>query len=201
MSKKSLMVDDFKLVDPLPPALQKLSLNLVKAFGVGAVGIIIAKLVEKGFRAFLDTKEVREFISSTGYSDTFIDIISNGAKYLIYLMTSILVLNELGFSTLFIEFLLMIIVIISVLIILLSLRDFVPNAAAGLYLARTGAIEKGDKIEVDDIKGEVDRISLLNTTIMGKGGKKIIVPNSLLNKKIIVTKKKGKLELFGKKIF
>ncbi len=185
--------DSFVLVDPLPPALQLLSLKLVKAFGVGVMGVIIAKLVEKGFRAFLETKEIKDFISGTGYSEAFIGIISSGAKYLIYLITAILVLNELGFSTLFIEFLLMIIIIIAVLVIMLSMRDFVPNAAAGLYLARTGMLKVGDNIKIDNIGGTIHKVDLLNLVIKTKSGRKIIVPNSLLNKKIIVTKKKWKL--------
>ena len=76
---------------------------------------------------------------------------------------------------------------------MLSIKDFMPNMFAGFFIHQKRFIKEGDIIKVDNIKGKIVHVNLVETTIETKQGDIIYIPNSLLTKKTIVKVKKKKI--------
>ena len=62
----------------------------------------------------------------------------------------------------------------------LGLQNLASNYIAGLVLMTEGTIRDGDVIEVDDIRGTVQEMSLRTTVVKTFGNTEVIVPNSLM---------------------
>ena len=60
----------------------------------------------------------------------------------------------------------------------LSLQDSLSNFAAGVMILIYRPFDVGDMIEAAGVKGEVDRMSLVSTTILTIDNQTLIVPNS-----------------------
>ncbi len=62
----------------------------------------------------------------------------------------------------------------------LSLRDYFANALAGLVLSVTRPFKAGDRIELEDIVGQVVSVGLSHTQLTTQGGREMRVPNRTL---------------------
>ena len=76
-----------------------------------------------------------------------------------------------------------------VLFIILSLKDLIPNIAAGFLLHHRKFINKGENITVKDIKGKIIDITLTEIKLETKNKDVVIIPNSVLIKNEIVKNK------------
>ena len=83
------------------------------------------------------------------------------------------------------------ILIVVILTLFLSLKDFVPNVISGIHLISINKLKKGDQIKIGDVSGKVSEISLTETTLLDNGNK-IIIPNSTVMKEQITIKAKSK---------
>ena len=109
----------------------------------------------------------------------------NVVKYLGYLGTFIIALNYLGITPVILNIIFIGMIIIVILTLFLSLKDFVPNIIAGIHLISIDKLKKGDQIKIGDISGKVSEISLTETTLVNNGNK-IIIPNSTVMKEQII---------------
>ena len=64
----------------------------------------------------------------------------------------------------------------------LSLQDMLGNLAGGLVLELERAIQAGDWIEAEGVKGSVNHVSLRHTSVQSPDGDTILIPNSLLTR-------------------
>ena len=77
-------------------------------------------------------------------------------------------------------------VVIMFLVLAYSLKEFIPNAAAGMYINRNKIVEVGDDVSVDEYRGKVKDISLLSTTIVTGDNQIVIIPNSIVTRRKII---------------
>jgi small-conductance mechanosensitive channel len=80
-------------------------------------------------------------------------------------------------------------IILIVLSLTLAIRDFFPNAVGGIVIAKKKMLNIGDTIEIDNIKGKVNKLSLIAVEVITKKGDLIYIPNSLISKKILIKKR------------
>lgn len=161
--------------------------SLFRAGIVVLAGFLMASLIGVFLRRFLHKKEITEYFKDLGYGKVIEDLIVVAIKYLIYLVSALIALTQLGMGTFFIQLFIGIAVLVVAVVLILSLRSFIKNAASGLYLLRTKIIKKGEKIKISGIEGKILRVDLLTTTLLG-GNKRIILPNSLITKEVIIKK-------------
>ena len=81
----------------------------------------------------------------------------------------------------------MVIIIFSVAI---SIKDFIPNIIAGIYIHKKKLFKEGDNIKIDNIEGKVQQITLTEIMLITKKGDQVHIPNSILAKKKITKKKR-----------
>jgi len=170
-------------------SITSIMVNFAAALALIIFGVIAGIIIEKLVRRLLHGFELDRVLASTGMKFPLEDFIASIVKYIVYFLGIVMALNELGLSTVLLEILLGMIVVIIVAFIILAFKDFAPNITAGLFIHRKGSIKKGDWLKVNEIEGEVVELDLIETKLKMKSGNIILIPNSFLAKSIIMKKK------------
>ena len=161
--------------------------RLIITFIIILIGFIIGRLLSKFTRKILKELELNSlFKKATGMKLKIEQTIATSIKYLIYFITLIMALDQLGITGIVLYLLAGAVFIILIISIFLSIKDFIPNMISGLSLHKKGFIKKGDHIRVKDIEGKITYISLLETRVETKKGDIINIPNSHLTKNEVI---------------
>lgn len=120
------------------------------------------------------------------------NLIRSSITLIIYLITIIMALNQLGITTLLLNIISISIILLLTFSIILALKDFVPNMIAGIKINKKEIVKKGDKISFDRIYAVVHEVTLTETKLESKSGDIIFIPNALLLKKVIRVPKRKK---------
>src|SRR3989338_3632458 len=145
---------------------QELLIRLLTGFLILIMGLIIAQVTSNILRRFIKGIEVNKTLEQQlKIKINLENYISAIVKYIIYLITIIFALNQLGVSTKILQTILVVFIILIVIFIILAFKDWLPNLISGIYIIRTEKIKLGDKIKTKDIKGKVIEIKLLETKI------------------------------------
>jgi small-conductance mechanosensitive channel len=64
----------------------------------------------------------------------------------------------------------------------LAFRDTFENFLAGIFILARQPMRKGDHIEVNDVSGDIEEVTIRDTYIRQKSNELVIVPNSILFK-------------------
>lgn len=157
--------------------------NVIVAIVTLLIGLALGSLVGRFVRRAIITLDVKKYFKFQ------IELIaSRVAASIIYVISVLVALINLGLAT---PVLYTIIIILLILIggaIFLVLKDFVPNVVAGAVLQRRG-IRKGDKIKFGNVSGKIEEFTITETRIRS-GGDLIHIPNSLLWKNALYVKSK-----------
>lgn len=165
--------------------------RLLAAFIILLIGFIIGKLFGKLAGRILHEVEIDSILSrAAGTAIKLEHGISVCITYLIYFVTIIMVLNQLGVTTTVLQMLLGAVIIIIIISIVLAIKDFVPNAFAGLYIYRHKLIKEGERIKVKGIEGIVTHINLIETKLKTKDGDIVYMPNSAITSTEVTKVKK-----------
>lgn len=157
------------------------------------IGFIIGKLAGKIVARVLHECEVDSIISKAMGMDAKLEHrLSVFVTYLIYFVTIIIFLNNLGVTTTVLQIIFAAVLAIIIVSLLLATKDFIPNAFAGFYIYRRKIIDVGDRVSIRGVKGEVTHINLLETKLRTKEGDVVYIPNSAVAKTGIVKLKKRK---------
>jgi small conductance mechanosensitive channel len=97
-------------------------------------------------------------------------------------------LEQLGIANMILYFISATIILIILISFFIAIRDFIPNVMAGFYLYSKEKLKDGNKIEINDIKGTLEHIDLLQVKIKTKKGDIIYIPNSTVIKSRIKLK-------------
>jgi len=158
--------------------------KIIALFFYIILGLIIARLVsnliEKIFKRIeLDNslkKELKINIKITKYLKYI-------TKYFIYLITIVLMIEEIGISTSLIQKIFLGILIIISILIILSFKNIIPNLSSTIYLKITNKFKKGDQIILNNTRAKIIEIGILETKI--ESNREIIfIPNIKLRKLI-----------------
>jgi small-conductance mechanosensitive channel len=148
---------------------------LLIGFGLG----IIAKKISK---KALEEIKFNRFIRIIGIDLDGETIISSILSYLIYFVTFIFFLRQLGITSIVLYILLGAVLMILILTFLVGIKDIIPNFIAWLSLKNKPELRVGKRVEVKEISGEIEKIGIFETEIKTERGDILYVPNSLFLK-------------------
>lgn len=177
-------------IDPLTylyTTLRSVFTDLVVALIILLIGFILGKTAGKIILKVLKEVELNKIIQkTTGIKVSVSEIISKGITYFIYFIFIIAALEKLNISAVAFNLLAGGVIIIIIISIFLSIKDFIPNIIAGIYITQKKFVSKGDVIKIDKIEGKIIDVQLNTTKLETKKGDILFIPNSnLLKSKII----------------
>ena len=130
---------------------------------------IIGKLIEKSLTPLKKSKNYQKRISR---ANTLIPLLQSISKYVIYFITGVMVLKELGVDTTAI--------IASAGVVGLAIgfgaQSFVKDIISGAFLLFEGVISVGDSVNISEHSGTVEVISLRNIHLRKFSGELRVIP-------------------------
>jgi small-conductance mechanosensitive channel len=141
----------------------KISIALLTLF----IGFIIAKLAGKIAKRIMAEAELNRILVAAGFkplSDAFGVII----EYIIYAATILVILQQFGLTTVVLSILGAIAAVIIIFSLLLAIRDFIPNAVAGLFVRKKLKKFLGKKVQIGTVRGRLENIGIVNSTLRDK---------------------------------
>lgn len=158
------------------------------------IGFILARILERLFRKVLRELELNSIVKMTAGIKVDIEkFISRTAAFVVYFITIIAVLNNLGLTTTALNIVLFAFLLLVIVSFILAVKDFIPNFFAGFMIHKKKILSNGDSVKIDGIEGIVKEIGMLQTKIVSKGKDVIFIPNSAAVKSMIKIKKKVKI--------
>jgi small conductance mechanosensitive channel len=170
--------------------------KVIVAFIILLIGFILARIVNKLILRLFKELNIDVLFKKAGVKISLGKIVASFIQYFIYLISIILALDQLGIRTAVLNMLGAAIIVIFIILIVLAVKDFVPNFFSGIFIFQKKYFKEGELIKVKGVVGTVKEITLLETKIETESGDVLLVPNSALTKTEIVkinkTKKKRK---------
>lgn len=155
--------------------------KLVVALVIFLFGFIIGKLAGRIVYKALKEIELNKFLkTSTGLRINADQFISNILSYVIYFLSLVAALDQIGVTNVILYLLSITVIVILLLSFFLAIRDLIPNLIAGIYLYSKLHLKEGSVIEVKDVKGKILQIDLFQVKISTKKGDIIYIPNSVV---------------------
>ena len=155
-----------------------LAISIVVLLVGFCLGILVRKIVYK----ILQRVELNSVLLKAGITQDMERMISLVVAFVIYLVTFVIFLNQLGITSVVVYLVVGAILMLIVLTFVVGLKDLIPNVVAWVVLMRRGKIKIGSRVEIREIKGVVERIGLFETEIKTDQGDVLYVPNSLFVK-------------------
>ena len=160
--------------------------NLVAAIVIILIGFLIGRFLGKLTRKVLKELNTNKILKENlGIKLPIEQFLSKLVHYLILFIAVVMALNQLGLSTIILYIILIIVLIIIVGLFVLAFKDFIPNVFASFWIHQKNILKEGDKIEIKDVKGVVQEITLTEVKIKTKDNEVVLIPNSLLFKEKI----------------
>ena len=192
------MVNNLSDFDLIPKSVGNLNLlfngfvsKLLIALIILFIGFVIGRLLGRLINRVLHEFELNKVLKKTTTSGLKLEeLISKLVTYLVYFIAIILALETLNLAPVILYIISAAILIIIILSVLLSIKDFVPNLIAGLVIQKKRSLKLGDHIKVKDLEGEIIKINLVEISIRNKHDDMIYIPSSVLLKSEFVKLKK-----------
>jgi len=161
------------------------AIKLVASITILLIGLILGRFLSNLVKKVLKEIELNNIIKKELKLDWPIEqFLSSVSKYLVYFVALIIALNQLGLASTVLYIILGVILLFIVAFIILAIKDFIPNVISGFVIQHRKLLEKGEKVRIGDIEGKVEKITLTEVQIKS-GDEVIVIPNSILSKKII----------------
>jgi len=168
------------------PVLLKIVTSIIILFIGFIFGRIAGKIILKVLKKIEFDKTIKR---ATGYESSIASIISKTVSFLIYFATVLIFLESLGLTSIVLNIVLVVILLIIGISAILAIKDFIPNFMAGYSLRSKGLFKTGDKIKVGNIEGKIIKINLLDTHVNTNKNDLMVIPNSFFIKNVVVKKK------------
>ncbi|AJF62835.1 MAG: Small-conductance mechanosensitive channel [archaeon GW2011_AR20] len=174
----------------LSSKLSDFTLNLIAAIVILLVGLVIGRFLGNLTRKVLHELELDKLLrEQTRFKIPLEQFLGSLVKFIVYFIAIIFALDQLGLQTAILNIILAIIIMIIVIFMILAIKDFIPNLMAGLFLHQKRNIKPGERIEVNNVEGEVINITLTETKLRTRSGEIVYIPNSVLTKNVVIKKK------------
>jgi len=184
------------VTDKFTPILSK----VVIAVLILLIGLIIGKLIGNLIRRALNEVQLDKHLrTATGFRFSLEKIISAFISYFIYFIAIVMSLNSLGLTTAILTMISAAIIVIIVVSFILAIKDFFPNFIAGIMIKSKKNFNKGDVIQIKEVRGRITSIGFLETRLLTPNKEEVIIPNSIFNKRQIILKRKVKVSVKKKK--
>lgn len=163
--------------------LSDILIKLVVAIAIILLGLVFGRFIGNLTKRLLHELEINRVLSEQANVNIPLEeFVSSLVKYLVYLIAVITALSQIGLAGTIFYILVGLILATLLAFIILAVKDFIPNAISGFFLHKKNKFKIGDTIEVNNIKGKVTEMSLLETKIKVKSKDVVFIPNSLLTK-------------------
>jgi|GEM_PF-3125607 len=156
--------------------------TVIVAIATLLVGFVLGTLAKKFLSRFLREIEINKIKAIRKSSLDLERGIGTTISYIIYIVTIILFLDQLGIRALVITLIIIGLIALLSITIIIGLRNVPANLKCGLQLKRADQFRPGKSVTLGEIKGIIERVNWLETKIRTERGDLLYVPNSLLNK-------------------
>ena len=161
------------------PFFDKIGMGLI----IFILGLIVGRLMGRLAQKILREIEINRIIRKvTGLSFRIDSIIASIVRYAILFIFGIWALDAIGLGDIVFNIVAGVIIVIIILSIVLGIKDFVPNAMAGLFIHLKNIIRKDEKIMCQGVEGTVLDVDLVETKIKTDKGDILFIPNSIFIK-------------------
>ncbi|HJQ69338.1 MAG TPA: mechanosensitive ion channel family protein [Blastocatellia bacterium] len=167
MDTSSIQGQAVDLYETLKRTGLELALNLAQALIIIFAGVILARLARRWLTSLLDRSRIKD--------DRLLKSFFIRSLYLtIIILASLTALSKIGWDvTTFVAGL-----GITGIILGFAFKDTLSNFAAGLLLLIYRPFSAGDVIQVEDSRGTVLDLTIVNMEMIGEDGVRVIMPNS-----------------------
>ncbi len=131
------------------------------------IGFIIAKLTSRILKKVLAEAEINRILETAGFKPIS-NTIASLVKYIIYIITVFIILQQFGLTKLVLAIIVITSTIILTISILLAIRDFIPNFAAGIFLRKKAKKFIGKQVQIGTVKGKLVNFGLMGSIIKNK---------------------------------
>jgi small-conductance mechanosensitive channel len=164
--------------------------EIVVAIIILLIGLIIGKILGRIVQKMLNSLELNKIIKkTTGIRVRIEEFIAKMTSYFIFFIAIVMALDVLNLTSSIVYIVSIMIVAIIVISVAISIKDFIPNMIAGVYINKKKMFKEGKKIKIDNIEGKIEEIRLTEIKLLTKDGDTVYIPNSLLTKKEVIVKK------------
>jgi small conductance mechanosensitive channel len=170
------------MVEGLVGIVQSYFYQVVLGIVILLIGFGLGILVKKFLYRVLKEVEINKLMRKVGITLNVEKSVSSLASYLIYLITIVFFLDQLGITSIVLYLVVGAILMLLILTFLVGLKDVIPNFVAWLILQKRGRVYVGKRVSVKEISGVVEKVGYLETEIKTEGGDTLYVPNSLFMK-------------------
>ncbi len=171
------------LIAYLYTAFRNVFTELVAAIIILLIGFIFGRMAGKIILKIFKEIELNRLLKkTTGIKVSLAELISKSITYFIYFIFIIAALEKLNISAVAFNLLAGGVIIIIIISIFLSIKDFIPNIIAGIYITQKAFVSKGDVIKIDNIEGKIIDLQLNTIKLETKKGDMLFIPNSILLK-------------------
>lgn len=173
---------------------QDFVINFTAAIAIILIGVVVARFTSKLVKRILHELEINKVLKDQ--ADIRIPIeesLGNLVKFIVYFISLFLALNQLGLSTIMLQIVLALVLLILVGFIILAFKDFIPNIIAGFVIHQKQIFKRGDLIMFKEFKGKVVQVNLMDIKLQTRSGDIIFVPNSILTKNEVINLRSKKL--------
>jgi small conductance mechanosensitive channel len=178
-----------KIIEITKPLYSQILLALIIALLGMILGTVVGKLLQK----LLSEIELNKIVRSvTGLNLKLEEILGKGVTFIIYFLFIMWGLELLGLGALIVKILSWVVIIIIVVSIVLSIKDFLPNMISGIYIHLRGIIKEGESIRTKSVSGKIKDIGLVETVFETESKETVVIPNSALLKEIVIKPRKAK---------
>jgi|SRR3989338_291665 len=150
--------------------------NITLAIVILLVGLIIGRIFGRVLLKFFQEAELNSWARKVHIKFSLEELLAKSTEIVIYVITILLTLNQIGVAKIFIIVLIVFILLISLVSIILGIRDFIPNYFAGLKIKKRFNI--GYHLKLGHIKGRIEKINLVEIKIRTQKGDVFLVPHA-----------------------
>jgi small-conductance mechanosensitive channel len=167
--------------------------DVVIAVIILLIGLIIGKILGRVVQKLLNSFELNLLIKkATGIRIRMEEFLGKLVSYVIFFISAIMALDVLKLTLFTLQIISGLIIVMIVVSIFISIKDFFPNIIAGFYLHKKKMFKEGDIVKIDKVTGKIEQINLTEIRIVTKSGDTIYIPSSLFTKKEFVKKVRKK---------
>jgi len=156
--------------------------NVMVAFLILFIGLIFGIISQKIIVKILNNFSLDLMLKKKGKTYSLEKLISQIIAGIIYFITAILFLNQLKVTNILAYALLGLILLIISVIIILGIKNIIPNLIVGMKKSHQKKWLPGKIIKINGVEGKIEKNGWTEVIIRTKEGKKIYIPNSLISK-------------------
>lgn len=152
-------------------------------------GIIIGKIIGKTIYVALNKLQLDDLANFAGINLSLEKTFSNFISYIIDFIFIVLAISQLGITTTIINYIVIVVLIIIGISILFVIKYALTNFSSFYVISKNKMFEIGDQIEIKNVEGKIQKITLTETIIKTKNEDLIYIPNNIVVNEIVKKKK------------